>query len=46
MTGVDWRPVRGSGAPVTESDLLAEYKMAFQLDAAAVNRVLATSAVA
>jgi DNA helicase II / ATP-dependent DNA helicase PcrA len=39
MTGVDWRPVRGAGAPVTEEDLLAEYKTAFDLDAAAVNRV-------
>jgi len=39
MTGVDWRPVRGPGAPVLEDDLLAEYQTAFRLDPAGRNRV-------
>jgi len=39
MTGVDWRPVRGPGAPVLEDDLLAEYQTAFRLDTAGRNRV-------
>lgn len=39
MTGVDWRPVRGPGAPVAEDALLDEYTSAFLLDAAGRNRL-------
>jgi DNA helicase II / ATP-dependent DNA helicase PcrA len=39
MTGIDWRPVRGPGAAVDESDLLDEYQAAFDLDDPARNRL-------
>jgi len=39
MTGIEWRPVRGLGAAVEESDLLDEYVHDFDLDAAARNRL-------
>jgi DNA helicase-2/ATP-dependent DNA helicase PcrA len=39
MTKVDWRPQRGPGAPVVEEDLLEEYRSAFDLDQAGVNRI-------
>lgn len=39
MTGIDWRGVRGPGAPVDETVLLAEYQVAFGLDDAGRNRL-------
>ena len=39
MTGVDWRPVRGPGALVSEDALLDEYQTVFALDGSARNRV-------
>jgi hypothetical protein len=39
MTGVEWRPVRGPGALVSEDALLDEYQSVFDLDGAARNRV-------
>jgi len=39
ITGVDWRPVRGPGAAVDETDLLDEYQAAFDLDGPARNRL-------
>jgi len=39
MTGIEWRPVRGPGVPVDETVLLEEYRLAFDLDDAGVNRV-------
>jgi len=39
MTGVDWRPARGPGAAVDETDLLDDYQAAFDLDGPARNRL-------
>jgi DNA helicase-2/ATP-dependent DNA helicase PcrA len=39
ITGVEWRPPFGRGAPVAESDLLNEYQWIFVLDDAATNRL-------
>ena len=39
MNSIDWRPVRGPGAPVTENDLLDEYQSTFDLDGPARNRL-------
>jgi DNA helicase-2/ATP-dependent DNA helicase PcrA len=39
MTGIDWRPARGPGAAVQETQLLDEYQAAFDLDDSARNRL-------
>lgn len=39
LSGIDWRPPRGAGAPVELTDLLSDYSQVFELDAAGQRRL-------